>query len=501
MSVTSLASLAPRLPRRKVVYPKRPQKPLFLNLVAQLDALGVPVRAELPPAFARTADVIVDAVFGFSSAGAPRRRSTRSSPRCATTRRAHRRGRRASGWDVERGDTRGDAPRPSALVSLTAPKARAPRAAAAAARGRRRRAPRRAVRASRTKLSPARSLSLPLPSTRLHPAPSRAADRRAAAALAGRHYLGGRFVPPSLARRYGFAVPAYRGSEQVVEIARRAARRRARRRDRRRHDRGQPRQGRAPPPRARALDPGAVDGAGAGVESVRSLYWWDGGVQDDAEWRVTHVTSSPFGAARDALARAHRARARPGGGGVVAPRARGGDAEAPRALSLSQVRRAHDRRAGAAPPATARAAARAASTCAATRAARAAATRRSRSRGGSSSAASSRARRRVVRRPRARARARSRALSGTKRGLRRLSSPPRPALARRSARRAASRSRRRAPPRGDRGRARRGRRAELAEGGELAGRPSPRTTRTSGGLTRSAPRREGGARRGEAGRR
>jgi NAD(P)H-hydrate epimerase len=33
-----------------------------------------------------------------------------------------------------------------------------------------------------------------------------------------RHFLGGRFVPPTLAKKFDFDVPAYPGSEQVVEL-------------------------------------------------------------------------------------------------------------------------------------------------------------------------------------------------------------------------------------------------------------------------------------------
>jgi NAD(P)H-hydrate epimerase len=33
-----------------------------------------------------------------------------------------------------------------------------------------------------------------------------------------RHFLGGRFVPPTLAKKFDFDVPAYPSSEQVVQL-------------------------------------------------------------------------------------------------------------------------------------------------------------------------------------------------------------------------------------------------------------------------------------------
>ena len=36
--------------------------------------------------------------------------------------------------------------------------------------------------------------------------------------FAGRHFVGGRFVPPSLASELDFEVPEYPGDEQVVEV-------------------------------------------------------------------------------------------------------------------------------------------------------------------------------------------------------------------------------------------------------------------------------------------
>eukprot|EP00004_Rigifila_ramosa_P003096 TRINITY_DN1324_c0_g1_i4.p1 TRINITY_DN1324_c0_g1~~TRINITY_DN1324_c0_g1_i4.p1 ORF type:complete len:280 (+),score=30.79 TRINITY_DN1324_c0_g1_i4:118-957(+) len=59
-----------------VLYPRTPAKPLFAGLVTQLNSLGVPFLA--PERFteeflaARSCDLVVDAIFGFSFAGPPR---------------------------------------------------------------------------------------------------------------------------------------------------------------------------------------------------------------------------------------------------------------------------------------------------------------------------------------------------------------------------------------------------------------------------------------------
>ena len=34
----------------------------------------------------------------------------------------------------------------------------------------------------------------------------------------GRHFLGGRFVPPEIVEKYELVLPAYPGTEQVVEL-------------------------------------------------------------------------------------------------------------------------------------------------------------------------------------------------------------------------------------------------------------------------------------------
>ena len=147
-----------------VVYPKQPQKELFVNLATQMEMCRIPVMTSLPPQPALDADydVLLDAIFGFSFAGAVRapfdeildglRSSQR--PLCSVD--------IPSGWDVEEGPAQLEAPlQPQVLISLTMPK-------------------------------------------------------RCAAHFNGRHYLGGRFVPPPIAEKYGFEQPPMKGAQQVV---------------------------------------------------------------------------------------------------------------------------------------------------------------------------------------------------------------------------------------------------------------------------------------------
>lgn len=147
-----------------VVYPKRPQKPLFINLHAQMEMMRIPVLESLPPNMDADFDVILDAVFGFSFTGAVRApfdvvlegMRTSSLPICSVD--------IPSGWNVEEGPVGVEKPlQPATLISLTAPKL-------------------------------------------------------GSAHFKGRHFLGGRFVPPGIAEKYDFQQPAFPGTEQVVEL-------------------------------------------------------------------------------------------------------------------------------------------------------------------------------------------------------------------------------------------------------------------------------------------
>ncbi|GAB5030888.1 nad h-hydrate epimerase-like [Nannochloropsis oceanica] len=149
-----------------VVYPKRSNKPLFVNLVKQCEDLGVEVGVELPGDIEGRFDCVIDALFGFGTKGALRapfdaimqRLTEITTPIVSVD--------IPSGWDVEQGDVYHTSFMPEALVSLTAPK-------------------------------------------------------RCAAFFRGRHYLGGRFVPPKMKVQYRLDeehLPAYQGIRQFVEI-------------------------------------------------------------------------------------------------------------------------------------------------------------------------------------------------------------------------------------------------------------------------------------------
>ena len=108
-------------------------------------------------------DVVLDAVFGFSFYGEPRAPFDgilRDLERTATplvsvdT---------PSGWHVEDGPTGPVKLAPDVLVSLTAPK-------------------------------------------------------KCASHFAGRHYVGGRFVPPRVAEKYGLELSPYPGASQILEL-------------------------------------------------------------------------------------------------------------------------------------------------------------------------------------------------------------------------------------------------------------------------------------------
>ncbi|GFR51649.1 hypothetical protein Agub_g14081 [Astrephomene gubernaculifera] len=156
----------------KVCYPKPTDKPLYNGLVKQISSLGIPLlpwSALSPAPLAAQADVVVDALFGFSFSGQPRAPfdeiirallpSARPPPIVSVD--------VPSGWHVEGGDSElppGGALQPDMLVSLTAPKLCA-----------------RYFKGAH-------------------------------------HYLGGRFVPPPLAQRFQLRLPPYPGAAMCVRI-------------------------------------------------------------------------------------------------------------------------------------------------------------------------------------------------------------------------------------------------------------------------------------------
>ena len=139
-----------------VVYPKRPfaKQPHFENLVTQCQDVGVPVLEEMPSDLS-TFDGMVDAIFGFSFKGEPREPF-------ATALKEMQRAQNEmgipvisvdvpSGWNVNEGDVGGTGFMPQVLVSLTTPK-------------------------------------------------------ESAKSFSGRHFVGGRFLPPQLAEKYNVRV-------------------------------------------------------------------------------------------------------------------------------------------------------------------------------------------------------------------------------------------------------------------------------------------------------
>jgi len=145
-----------------VVYPKRSEKQLFVNLVTQCEQLHIPVLSELPDL--QDFNVALDAVFGFSFKGTPREPFAQILKALQASSLPVMSVDIPSGWDVEKGDTTGGSGlQPEALISLTAPK-------------------------------------------------------KAAAFFRGRHFLGGRFVPPGIVEKYNLQLPEYPGVSQVVEL-------------------------------------------------------------------------------------------------------------------------------------------------------------------------------------------------------------------------------------------------------------------------------------------
>lgn len=148
-----------------VFYPKRSKNELYQRLAKQLEDLEVPFVDDFPSALKST-DHIVDAIFGFSFSGEVREpfpqviKSLEETNLPVTSVDA------PSSWDIEDGPPKsglGSTFMPATLVSLTAPK--------------------------------------PLVKH-----------------FTGRHFVGGRFVPPFIAKKYDFEMPQYQGIDQVVEV-------------------------------------------------------------------------------------------------------------------------------------------------------------------------------------------------------------------------------------------------------------------------------------------
>lgn len=144
-----------------VVYPKQSKNNHFINLVQQCKDMNIPVVEAFPKDYV---DIIVDAIFGFSFQGEPREPYASiiythfvhsTVPVISVD--------VPSGWDVDNGDVLGIGYMPDVLVSLTTPKLSSKK-------------------------------------------------------FTGRHFIGGRFLPPTLAIKYGVKMPPYNGVSQVFEF-------------------------------------------------------------------------------------------------------------------------------------------------------------------------------------------------------------------------------------------------------------------------------------------
>ncbi|XP_068109634.1 NAD(P)H-hydrate epimerase isoform X2 [Hyperolius riggenbachi] len=148
-----------------IYYPKRPSKQLFENLTTQCQKMDIPFLSEFPQepeVISGAYNLVVDAIFGFSFQGAVREPfgSILSTLKHITIPIAS--VDIPSGWDVEKGNP--DGLQPDMLISLTAPK-------------------------------------------------------QSASHFSGRyHYLGGRFVPKALEKKYNLNLPPYPDTECVLKL-------------------------------------------------------------------------------------------------------------------------------------------------------------------------------------------------------------------------------------------------------------------------------------------
>lgn len=148
-----------------VYYPVQKAVPLYTRLAHQCRLMGVTVE-EQPPADMSRFGLVVDALFGFSFRPPVR-------PQMEPAMQLLKAGSPdtysvcsidvPSGWHVEEGPADAGAVQPDLLVSLTAPKL-------------------------------------------------------CAKFFKGAHYLGGRFVPPSLAKKYALSLPEFPGTDCVVQL-------------------------------------------------------------------------------------------------------------------------------------------------------------------------------------------------------------------------------------------------------------------------------------------
>jgi len=153
--------------RPSVYYPKQSKKDIYERLRAQLEQLKVPFVDDFHGAMSKS-DWIIDAIFGFSFSGGVREPFPSIIKALASSNIPVLAVDAPSSWNIDEGppkDGPGEGYNPAALISLTAPK--------------------------------------PLVKW-----------------FEGRHFVGGRFVSEEIAKKYGFDVPPYKGSDQIVEVGR-----------------------------------------------------------------------------------------------------------------------------------------------------------------------------------------------------------------------------------------------------------------------------------------
>ena len=151
--------------RPTIFYPKPTKKDIYDRLTTQLKNLNVPFIDDFSTSLS-TADHVVDAIFGFSFAGEVRDPFRSVIAALETTKVPVLSVDAPSSWSIEDGPPPsgpGAKFMPQILISLTAPKP--------------------LVRHFR-----------------------------------GTHFVGGRFLPESVAEKYGIDVPEYQGVDQIAEV-------------------------------------------------------------------------------------------------------------------------------------------------------------------------------------------------------------------------------------------------------------------------------------------
>ncbi|KAL8716424.1 MAG: hypothetical protein Q9220_000331 [cf. Caloplaca sp. 1 TL-2023] len=147
-----------------IFYPKQSKNELYQRLSEQLKNLGIPFTDDFKGALDDT-DHVVDSIFGFSFSGEVREPFAAVITALENARVPVLAVDTPSSWSIEDGPPKsgpGAKFHPEALISLTAPK--------------------------------------PLVSH-----------------FKGRHFVGGRFLPPSVAKKYNLDIPDYKGVDQIVE--------------------------------------------------------------------------------------------------------------------------------------------------------------------------------------------------------------------------------------------------------------------------------------------